>query len=158
MTLADAREKAAERKTIFARFQLVNYCLLQLRSIDCAFLFSSDSYFFFHREERTSIHAREGGTVCINSMMGGVSVRLHHAFFLFPCYRVLSTSYLLLRTYHYFTNKPNCVGIIAISDGSLLMQEGSSPKKRREPKHSEKHRARPARSSRRLQLQKNDEC
>lgn len=61
--------------------------------------------------------------------MGGVSVRLHHAFFRFPCYRVLSTSYLLLHTYHYFTNKPNCVGIIAISDGSLLMQEGSSPKK-----------------------------
>lgn len=81
------------------------------------------------------MHAKGGPCASIAWWVESLSEAfpLHHAFFLFSCYRVppIITTYLSIAAY---SNKPNCVGIIATSDGSLLMQEDHQ---RREPKHSE---------------------
>jgi hypothetical protein len=77
-------------------------------------------------------------------------------FCIFPCLlsRYIPLLLLCYVVHCYFTyfNKPNCVGIIAISDGSLIQGDHRRPK-RREPKHSESTEP-PARSSRGLAITK----
>jgi hypothetical protein len=70
-------------------------------------------------------------------------------FCIFPCLLSRYIPLLLLcyvvHCYFTYSNKPNCVGIIAIRDGSLIQGDHRRPK-RREPKHSGSTEP-PARSS-----------
>lgn len=123
----------------------------------CFSLSSVPTFFLLsHRENaRASMHAKRGPCASIAWWVESLSKAfpLHHALFSFPCYRVppIITTYLSIAAY---SNKPNCVGIIATSDGSLLMQEDHQRKGA--SRNIAKAQGQPARSSRGLTITKDD--